>query len=839
MIDLGIDLGTTNSAVAGRVGNQFKVFKTADGTDTLPSVIHVDRRGRRLFGMRAYAQASAAPENVAAGFKRLMGTSTPVELPGAGVSLCPEECSAEILKQLVAQALLESGEKEVGGCVITVPAAFNQMQSEATLKAARMADLGKVALLQEPIAAAMAAMAGSQSKSGQFLVYDIGGGTFDLALVQSLNGTVTIIDHEGINMLGGRDFDRAIVNGIVRPWLMQNFDLPEAFQNDPAYRRIIRIAFWKAEVAKIALSSKESETIIAYDNEVGVRDRARNDVSLEIEITREQLEALVEDRLKETLDICRKLIQKTGYSHEDIDRIVFIGGPSKMPWIRERVPAELAIRGDLATDPMTAVALGAAIFCESRDWSGAATTMKATRATTTVRGPVKLRLDYQSRVSADAVRIRVCSEDSSTKGEIQIDGESGWTSGRLSLDGEASINISLPRMGRNAFRLHVFDSSGHPVPEASQEIEVERTHAAASGIPSTKTIAIKVAEGMAEARNTLEPLIRKGTPLPASGEKRLRSMKALKAGEAGHLDFELYEQPDGVTDPAVCLQVGAFRVAGSDLTEGLRINQQDSILFNWSMDDSGILKATVELPSVGQSFNTPKFYVPQAGHHSFEGEEGERLAEDAVEQAKNDLEGAREALGGGAAIDEIGKRIERQEDTLAQAIDADTRRSVSEETLRLRQELSRIANAPENRLKTLSAQLSHHASFFNDHLRRSATDEQRSRYDLLHGTAIKEIGRGDPGYDSAELAFQGMKEIGFAVSWVDPDFLLLRFRRLTNDRHFSVDKKVHDDLVRKGEAAVKGNDGEGLRNVLIGMYANMATWGSEGGSLDIASITRA
>ncbi len=227
---LGIDLGTTNSAVAGNIDSKLRVFKAPEGTDVLPSAIYIDKRGHRLYGQRAYAQALLSPDNVALGFKRLMGTSTPMEFAASGQSMTPEECSTEILRQLVGQAYTESGSDQVTGTVITIPAAFNQMQSEATLRSAKAAGLENSALLQEPIAAAMSAMSQSKNKSGQFLVYDLGGGTFDLALVQALNGSVNIVAHEGINMLGGRDFDKSIVNSVVRPWLIENFDLPPDFQ---------------------------------------------------------------------------------------------------------------------------------------------------------------------------------------------------------------------------------------------------------------------------------------------------------------------------------------------------------------------------------------------------------------------------------------------------------------------------------------------------------------------------------------------------------------------------------------------------------------------------------
>jgi molecular chaperone DnaK len=216
---LGIDLGTSNSAIVGNNRGELRHFKTPDGTDVLPSAIMLDRRGGMLVGKRAYDQSAFSPENVAQGFKRLMGTSSPIQFSN-GKTMTPEEASSEIIKALVAQARMSAGDFQVDGAIVTIPAAFNQMQCEATMRAAAEAGLSKVALLQEPIAAAMASISHSKNKNGQFLVYDLGGGTFDAAIVQTIAASATVIAHAGINMLGGRDFDRAILNSIVRPWFV-------------------------------------------------------------------------------------------------------------------------------------------------------------------------------------------------------------------------------------------------------------------------------------------------------------------------------------------------------------------------------------------------------------------------------------------------------------------------------------------------------------------------------------------------------------------------------------------------------------------------------------------
>lgn len=239
---LGIDLGTSNSAIVGNDRAALRLFKTSDGTDVLPSAIMIDRRGSMLVGKRAYDQAAFSPRDVAREFKRLMGTASPINFESSGRQMSPEEASAEVLKALVAQAHMIAGDFDLDGAVVTIPAAFNQMQSEATMRAATMAGLQRVVLLQEPIAAAMSSIANSKNRDGKFLVYDLGGGTFDVAIVQSIAGSAEVMSHAGINMLGGRNFDRDLVNSVVRPWLFEQFDLPQDFQNDTAYERLLRVA---------------------------------------------------------------------------------------------------------------------------------------------------------------------------------------------------------------------------------------------------------------------------------------------------------------------------------------------------------------------------------------------------------------------------------------------------------------------------------------------------------------------------------------------------------------------------------------------------------------------
>ena len=182
---VGIDLGTTNSAISSFDGEDVRIWKSPEQNDVTPSVIYIDRRGNKYVGKRAYDSAPSNPDNAASLFKRLMGTSTPIHLPAVDMTKTPEECSAEVLKVLFGYLPEEIRNDENTGTVITVPAAFNQMQKDATMQAAELAGIGKVALMQEPVAAVMSVMR-TRKSDGIFVIYDLGGGTLDVAIAESL-----------------------------------------------------------------------------------------------------------------------------------------------------------------------------------------------------------------------------------------------------------------------------------------------------------------------------------------------------------------------------------------------------------------------------------------------------------------------------------------------------------------------------------------------------------------------------------------------------------------------------------------------------------------------------
>ena len=823
---LGIDLGTSNSAVVGHVDGALRLFKTSDGTDVLPSVIYLDKRGHRFIGKSAYDRLLSAPQNVAQGFKRSMGTKNPIAF--AGQVWTPVECSAEIIKALVGQAMTEAASQGIEGVVITTPAAFNQMQSEDTIAAARLAGLERVSLLQEPVAAALAAIAHSKQKDGVFLVYDLGGGTFDLALVMSTAGVVNVIAHEGINMLGGRDFDRIIFDSIVRPWLAQTFNLPADFQRVEKYKHLSDVCRHAAEKAKIQLSASSTASIFATEDEVRATDEDGEEIYISIDLSRDQMTDLIKDRIDDSIALCRKIITANGYKNDDISKIVPIGGPSKMPIIRDMLQAELAIEVENGLDPMTAVATGAAIFAESREWAGESSSQKSGKQRESVTGDVSLALDFQARVSTDAAKVRIKpTADMPAGHEVEILDEEGSTTGRIPIDGPLSISVKVRKKGANRYKVTVFDPQGKAVEDASRDIVITRAEASAASVPMTYTLAVKVQHGyVGYERNKLEVLVKKGTALPAQGKKTFRTGKKLVGGEDDFIAVEFYQMADDIETPEHNLHIGNFRLNSRDeLDRGERINRGEDFIIDWRMSDNGTLSFSVELPSSGRVIDATNLYRSEDGGINYDGQRGAEVATTMLARVESDLDELESTLDENAdPSGNIRKRIERQHAALSTSVDADTHRSVAEEARKLRQEVALLKMSPANEERVLEEEVAKAETSF-DELRDIAQRVDTERHDKLLVTTRRSIR--EKSYDAARRSLDEMEGIRMKILAKSPDFLIEIFGRLAAEEHLAIDEALHLRHVSAGIEAAESGDVDRLRLVIGEMFGNRVSTGAD------------
>ncbi len=436
MMYIGIDLGTTNSAITSFDGKTTRVWKSPEQNDVTPSAIYIAKRGGMFCGKKAYDNAPLNPDNATLLFKRLMGTSTKLKL--GDIEMTPEECSAEVLRTLFGYLPEEVRNDEKTGTVITVPAAFNQMQKDATKQAAFSAGIKKVALIQEPVAAIMS-IAKQQNINGVFLVYDFGGGTFDVSIAERVGSKINLLTNDGISFCGGRDFDTLLFDNVVLPWLHENFNLPENFRIKDKYAKLIRVAIWATEQAKIELSAQESAVVRLDESAIHCMDEDNNEIYLEVPVTRSQYNSLIEPKIDETIVKTRQVIENVGLKPEDINCIVFVGGPTQYKFMRDKVSHELGIAANNDVNPMTAVSEGAAIYAESVDFE------KTKGGQKNEKGIVKasaygLEFRYNARTSADKAKIAVVFQNAN-KLEFEFKCmETGWMSGKWNLQ----VILSFP-----------------------------------------------------------------------------------------------------------------------------------------------------------------------------------------------------------------------------------------------------------------------------------------------------------------------------------------------------------------------------------------------------------
>ena len=343
---IGIDLGTTNSCVAVMEGKECKVITNPEGNRTTPSVVAY-KNGERIGGDAAKRQA-VTNKNTVSSIKRLMGTSEKVEMEGKQYT--PQEVSAMILQYLKAYAEDYLGEK-VEKAVITVPAYFNDAQRQATKDAGRIAGLEVERIINEPTAAALAYGIDKTDKEQKVLVYDLGGGTFDVSILELADGTFEVLSTNGDTHLGGDDFDNVVVDWMVDTFKKENgIDL----RNDKMAMQRLKEA---GEKAKKDLSSMVQTQISLPFISAG----ASGPLHFEASLTRAKFDEMTRHLVERTMEPVRNALRDAGLTKNDIHQVLLVGGSTRIPAVQEAVKKELGKEPNHSVNPDEVVAMGAAI----------------------------------------------------------------------------------------------------------------------------------------------------------------------------------------------------------------------------------------------------------------------------------------------------------------------------------------------------------------------------------------------------------------------------------------------------------------------------------------------
>ena len=802
---VGIDLGTTNSAICSYDGESVRLYKSPDQNDVTPSAIFIDRRGNKYLGKRAYDSAAKNPDNAATKFKRMMGTSTPVKLAAVDIVMTPEECSSEILKLCFGYLPEEIRNGGETGTVITVPAAFNQMQKDATLAAAEMAGLGSVALMQEPVAAVMCVMK-QRKGDGVFLVLDFGGGTLDIAIAESISGRVSLLAHGGVAMCGGTDFDRAILDNVVKPWIISNFDLPEDFSANPKYKSLLRMCLWASEKAKIELLAKEEAVISLTESDLGVNDESGSEIYVDIPFTRELLDNLIADKVDESIQSARETLEKAGLSPHDVERIVFIGGPTQYKPLRDRVAFELGIAPSTDMNPMTAVAEGAAVFAESIDWSSQSRGRKNARGALSTGGSLDLSFNYIARTPDSKAKIVAkLGGDAAAGVEFQIDNmDTGWSSGRMALKDGSAVELALAKPGENTFKVFVFDSKGGPVALGDDKIVISRTAASIDAIPASHSIGVEARDKLG-GRLVLDHLVREGDQLPKKGKKIFKTEESLRAGSTGSIKFKLWEGE--ISDPVNDNRfIGMFEIKGSDFDDGV-IAAGAELVCEYEVLDSGNIVMEVSVPLIGGSFHSGRnFYSRQDGQIDYT--KASKLVE---EQSGNTLQRLEEMASkiDDSRLDQAREKLERAESISSSESDPETAKQAMDNV----QEAKRLlALTRKEHLKDIrQLELDKAVEFFDKAVREHAHPTEANAFDNLAKTAQRSI---DDNSGDFESRLDELRGKNFMILWRQDWFVIDRFKWLVQDTYLFPDAREHAELVATGAEALNANDIDKLRLVV-------------------------
>ena len=589
-IDIGIDLGTTNSVIAASRGGEVTVIKADGHWDLTPSAVWMPKRGRIHVGYKARNLVHEDPRNAVAEFKQKMGLAdaghTFVE---AGQMLTPQELSAEVLKSLRSDAA-STLDFAPDAAVITVPAAFGNNQNKATTDAARLAGFETCPLVKEPAAAAFAYGVHKSDEQAYWMVFDFGGGTFDAAVVRKHEDDLSVLANAGDPFLGGKLIDWAIVDHILAPAAGREYGLEDFVRGNDRWRPQFARLKGLAEEVKIHLSRWESTEFEIDLPGVGE--------GLEHTLRRDQMHALAEPYYLRAIAKCQEALSEASLRADDIDRMLLVGGVTLTPGLRELLADPRqgpGIELEWSLDPTVVVARGAAIH---------ASTMRRPQRPPATIAPNEFAIDL-------AYQPRVTTRTPSVGGTVRTSGTVDWTSysvtlsnsdarppfhsGRIPLTAKGSFftDLDLDSNTTSTFAIELTDSTGTPCQVTPNSVTI--THGTVlPGVELAHSLGIQLA-GQEFAR-----ILRKGTTLPVPGvTEAFRTSGPLRRDDPeAELRIPVVQGERSRGDRN--RPVGMLRIQPTDVSMDLPVGARVDVTFE--VDESNLVTVYADVPMLGTQF---------------------------------------------------------------------------------------------------------------------------------------------------------------------------------------------------------------------------------------------
>jgi molecular chaperone DnaK len=592
-IDFGIDLGTTNSAIAVLNGVTPEIIKNnAKDADITPSAIHINKKGIIRVGDAAKQKANDidGDGDVYLEFKRRMGTDYVYKFKSSGLERKPEDLSAEILKSLKADVQQRTGEI-MESCVITVPAAFELHQCDATRRAAQLAGFQQSPLLQEPVAAALAYGFQTDNQKAYWMIYDFGGGTFDAAVIKAEEGGIHVVNHGGDNFLGGSDIDWAIVEKLLVPRLLKEYPL-ENFSREQSglngqWRRAFSLLKRAAEYAKIELSVNKTALI-----ECQFADSDGEPIQFDCELSQGDVIAITEPIIQRSIDIAKKVLIEKKLPREAIERIILVGGPTKAPYFREQLKAQLGIPLDFSVDPLTVVARGAAVFAGTQK-------ITSTAKAAPIQGEFTIDLKHKP-VGHDSSPIvggtvSGASTQDFTGFTIElVNSKTQWRSGKIPLNasGVFMTNLHAEKGERHTYMIELSDPTGRRL-----KVTPDSLNYTIGAVVEEQPLINSM--GVALANNDYDKLFSKGSGLPLKATRDYRTTHAIRQGQNGELiKIPIVEGENDLADRNRLIDI--LHVEATNLRRDLPAGSEIEVTLR--MDESRLITVTAYVPILDEEF---------------------------------------------------------------------------------------------------------------------------------------------------------------------------------------------------------------------------------------------
>jgi molecular chaperone DnaK len=591
-VDFGIDLGTTNSEIAVLKGTEVEVIENNEGQRWTPSAVWIDGKGRVHVGRRARQQVEADPANAYGEFKLSMGTDQIYRFAASGREMKPEELSAEILKALRRDAQKRTDE-EIRAAVISVPADFDLPENGATRRAARIAGMELSPLIQEPIAAALAYGFQSESDHVFWMVYDLGGGTFDAAITHMRDGLIQVVNHGGDKDLGGKLIDWEIVEKLLVPGLVRDYKLTDFRRGNSNWRGAFAKLKQQAEEAKIRLSTDEV-TDIAIDEIC--QDDGGQPVRLEMEIRRSDIEPLIAPFVERSINICRKVLAEKRLDSGDVEKLILVGGPTLTPILRDMLAQRLGIPLEFQLDPLTVVARGAAIFAGTQRL-GPVEPIEPSAGQFTVELDPAFKLITTDAEPLIGATVRGSDSQSLDGYTVElVESKTQWRSGQIQLseNGSFMTNVRLEKGRANEFLIELRDATGIRRETVPDRLTIS-WGATITDAPLTHSVGVALADGR------VQHFFTKSTPLPARRREIHRTTVALVRGQSGSLLRIPIVEGENVHRDDRNRLIGYLDITGDRVRRDVPVGSEVEITLE--IDSSRQVRANAYVPILDEEFS--------------------------------------------------------------------------------------------------------------------------------------------------------------------------------------------------------------------------------------------